>query len=418
MDKTLQQYKVFKVIGFLLCLLLTQVAKASSAETFDWHKQNKYGNTLLHLIYSGNAWQDKSNEDKVTLLREAFDAGEIDPNIRNANGETAAHLAMTLIFDKSRKTGDLYYSSDFFKVLLQQPNLNPNIKDYNYRQTPLMDLIINSPDNGYNNIFVAKHYPRTLEIFNYFTTHTGLVLNYTNNIHQTIEMALEQQASRFFGETEENIEDFKSKIQSKNLKLQLSDKFDEDESYRLWSTFYNMNSGLDLGYLKSYKNYIIQYINKGADPDYLEQGYTVLNILANSTSRSYGVDYESNDQLRTQLAQLIIDNGADINTFATDGNTPLHNSIRSSNLYFIKMLFSQPNLDYNRQDSKGNTPVMAFFRYYWRSDDFKEVTELLYSQKNKFDLNIRNYSGETGLDILDNIIDSRNRDFLGKWIDE
>jgi ankyrin repeat protein len=96
------------------------------------------------------------------------------------------------------------------------------------------------------------------------------------------------------------------------------------------------------------------------------------------------VDKDENDDC--DLAKIIIDNGADLNTQDRNGNTALHYCVYYRNYKLMELLVKE-GANINIQDNNGNTPLqLSVMRKYNNFSDF-----LI---KNGADKTIKNFNGE------------------------
>lgn len=398
------------LLGAMLFTVFLLLSQPANAEGVDWAVQDKEGKTLLHRIYEGTAWQDKSAEEKLNLLNAAFINKSINPNLRDKFGNTAAHYGIFLMYQKKgydfqNEQFEYQHPIALLDLLVSQKNFDPNIRDYYYRSSPLMLLI----EADY--IFKKNHFKRTQDIFSVFLKRDGLTLNWQNNIARTL---LDRIDSEFF--SEENAQAMKAVLESKSIEL--VNPYHSGEGYGLWKTIQELGFETTLDDFDMYRDYVLERLTNSADPNYTENHFTALTLLADTRFRYYGADVHSNNALRAKLAAILIEYGANVNDNTPEGFTPLHLSLGKDNTDLVRQLLAKPELDLTRQDWEGNTAAMNFFRHSWSRDTFSQHANLLYQRKADIDWSQKNYQGENLHDILHNIVNDYNSDDLKPWIKE
>ncbi len=82
------------------------------------------------------------------------------------------------------------------------------------------------------------------------------------------------------------------------------------------------------------------------------------NLLRLSALATFG----GNDKFRSQIARLLIDKGAQINSQTDNGDTTLILAVRNNLLELTRVLLAK-KADPNLPDSKGNTPLIEAVKY-------------------------------------------------------
>ncbi|MHC4664879.1 MAG: ankyrin repeat domain-containing protein [Planctomycetota bacterium] len=104
-------------------------------------------------------------------------------------------------------------------------------------------------------------------------------------------------------------------------------------------------------------------IDSGADVDARDHfGYTPLFL---ATNRPYfrHPPSETTVKAHKELVAMLIAKGADINTKCGDGDTPLHNAVRTSSRNFpVVELLIKSGADVNTKNKKGETPLKLAVR--------------------------------------------------------
>ncbi|MCH1918289.1 ankyrin repeat domain-containing protein [Shewanella sp. A3A] len=398
-----------KRILSLLLALMSLVAQPSSAAE-DWLTQDENGQTLLHRIFDGSAWRDKRDIDQQVALTLAFNKGEIDPNLRDKYGYTAAHYAIKHLCVRQgydRQTQQPQYATDLSLVtlLLKQPQLDPNIRDNYYRSTPLMLLLVSIEE-----IFRDGCYQRVAAATNALLTHQDIRLNYRNNVDHTLATLLDDWAH------EQRFQDHFKQLLAEH-QIDVAEHYDLAQSRGMWNTLNNaVNDGrTTLDDYDFYAKAIVNYLAKNADPSYAKDRYPALALVADARNRHYGTDVAVNNQLRAKLSALLLQHGADINDINDRGESVFAIALQSKNLPLVKVLLASPTLEFNTQDNQGNTPIMSYISYQWSSDNFAEMMALLQQHQQAMDMSIKNYQGQTLADIIAKVKKSYNEAIFKAW---
>lgn len=393
----------------LLLALMSLVALPSSAAE-DWLTQDENGQTLLHRIFDGSAWRDKRDIDQQVALTLAFNKGEIDPNLRDKYGYTAAHYAIKHLCVRQgydRQTHQPKFATDLSLVtlLLKQPQLDPNIRDNYYRSTPLMLLLVSIEE-----IFRDGCYQRVAAATNALLTHQDLRLNYRNNVDHTLATLLDDWAH------EQRFQDHFKQLLAEH-QIDVAEHYDLAQSRGMWNTLNNaVNDGrTTLDDYDFYEKAIVNYLANNADPSYAKDRYPALALVADARNRPYGADVVVNDQLRAKLSALLLQHGADINDINDSGESVLAIALQSKNLPLVNVLLASPTLEFNTQDNQGNTPIMSYISYQWSSDNFAEMMALLQQHQQAMDMSIKNYQGQTLADIITKVKKSYNEAIFKAW---
>ena len=94
----------------------------------------------------------------------------------------------------------------------------------------------------------------------------------------------------------------------------------------------------------------------------------------------------------TEIAELLIDNGANVNTKKEDGQTPLHEAALNGNKKIIELLIARA-ADVNAKNVNGDTPL-NYSEGKWETDSSefeavrKEIADLL-----------RKHGGKTAVEL-------------------
>lgn len=396
----------------------------------DWNDQDSYGQTLLHKIYNGTAWTEKSFDEKRALLSEGFKNGRIDPNLQDDMGYTAAHYAIRLMYevipyDPNLDNRPFIHPIEFLDILISQPSFNPNIRDYYYRRSPLMQLF------SYNDIFdidilnKTNNLTRTKEIASTLLKRDDIIFNWQDGEHVTILQSINEaidsvhinpcNCSNEPHQRLNTMKEIKEMIEAKNRNLIYP--YNNNENWELHGIFLEIGFNSDLSYFELFNNYLLESFVLGADPNFLsDDQYTLLTILADINNRYHGADIESNNALRTKLAMTVIQHGADVN-ISTEGRAPLHFALGSNNVGLVKLLLTRKELNLNLQDREGNTAIMNFFKYH-DDDTFEEQSRLLFERRNDINWYQKNYNGENLHDVLNKVVTKYNRESMNIWLEE
>ncbi|AYO23606.1 hypothetical protein D0856_27610 [Vibrio owensii] len=396
----------------------------------DWNDQDSEGQTLLHKIYTGTAWTEKSFSEKRTLLLKGFKEGCINPNLQDNMGYTAAHYAIAFMYevppyDSKLETLPFIHPIELLDLLVSQPNFNPNIRDYYYRNSPLMLLIGDKHAFKNDTLNKVNYLKRTKEIISTFLKRDDVVFNWQNKKRETISSFIDKTIDSVYispcnctvepHQTLEAIKDIKLQIEKSTNKLLYP--YSNDESTGLYIIFEDIGFDSNLYNLSFYNDYLLESLELGADPNFISNDqYTFLNLLSDINGRYYGADVESNNALRTKLAKTLIQHGADVN-LTTEGKTPLYFALGSSNTELVKLLLAHSELDLNHQDREGNTAIMKFFKYH-DSDTFEEQSQLLFQRRSDINWQQKNYQGNNLHDILHQLVTKYNREEMKIWIEE
>ncbi|MCH1923963.1 ankyrin repeat domain-containing protein [Shewanella sp. C32] len=398
-----------KRIFSLLLALMSLVALPSSAAE-DWLTQDENGQTLLHRIFDGSAWRDKRDIDQQVALTLAFNKGEIDPNLRDKYGYTAAHYAIKHLCVRQgydRQTQKPTFATDLSLVtlLLKQPQLDPNIRDNYYRSTPLMLLLVSIEE-----IFRDGCYQRVAAATNALLTHQDLRLNYRNNVDHTLATLLDDWAH------EQRFQDHFKQLLAEH-QIDVAEHYDLPQSRGMWNTLNNaVNDGrTTLDDYDFYEKAVVSYLAKNADPSYAKDRYPALALVADARNRPYGTNVAVNNQLRAKLSALLLQHGADINDINDRGESVFAIALQSKNLPLVKVLLASPTLEFNTQDNQGNTPIMSYISYQWSSDNFAEMMALLQQHQQAMDMSIKNYQGQTLADMITKVRKSYNKAIFKAW---
>jgi len=98
---------------------------------------------------------------------------------------------------------------------------------------------------------------------------------------------------------------------------------------------------------------------------------------------------------QNEVAELLITNGADVNTKDDFGWAPLHSAAMNGHIEIVKLLIAN-SADVNTKDDKGATPLHDA-----AEEGYKELVELLIAKG--ADLNSVNEDKNTPLDLLSSV---------------
>ena len=139
-------------------------------------------------------------------------------------------------------------------------------------------------------------------------------------------------------------------------------------------------------------------LDNGADANAKDNnGNTLLHITV-------GVRIPTSTPLTLAQAQLLLDNGADVNTKDNNGNTPLHKVISRTDLSFrgaiaeLIQLLLDNGADVNTKDNNGNTPLNMVISRTDLSGRTTELIQLLLD--NGADVNTKDNNGNTPLNMV------------------
>ena len=103
------------------------------------------------------------------------------------------------------------------------------------------------------------------------------------------------------------------------------------------------------------------------------------------------VDVKTNKELRKEITELLIANGANVNAKRDDGETPLHQAADNGHKEVVELLIDK-GADVNAMSDIGRTPL------YWAADSgYKEIIELLIAKG--ADVNAKTNDEKTLLDM-------------------
>lgn len=150
---------------------------------------------------------------------------------------------------------------------------------------------------------------------------------------------------------------------------------------------------LHMQIINGWKNIVALLIERGADLNARTgRGYTPLVIAVSRDNQSKS---ESNKiMVRSEIAELLLSKGADVNIKDDDGRTLLHRIVHSSDISLAKELVLKYGADVNAKDNSGDTPL---YKAAYNLDNI-ELAQFLID--NGADVKTRNIEGKTLLNII------------------
>jgi uncharacterized protein len=118
-----------------------------------------------------------------------------------------------------------------------------------------------------------------------------------------------------------------------------------------------------------------ELLGAGADPSYRTYDWTILMGVARAGHAA--------------IAEMLIDQGADVNVVSRDGNSPLMIAAAYGHVGVVRVLLAQ-GAEVNRRNARGNTALMHAAEF-----GHREVVELLLQAG--ADVRVRDHDGETAL---------------------
>ncbi|MPQ47107.1 hypothetical protein GCQ56_08765 [Marinifilum sp. N1E240] len=357
-----------------------------------WNRQDSLGQTPLHRLFLRKQWQDISNKQKLTLLREALSLEPTNLNIQDAKGNTALHYALDMHYTE-KNNRYVEHPIELIKTLLTNRKCDVNIRNYYYNNNPLQQYLMSG------NIGVNKINARGMEIIGLFLAREDFQLNSLNNVNFTAF-------------------DYASKInwlENENTKtvnrLKSAEEYNYGASQELSQFINRIGFNATINDVDFYKENIKLCFDYNANPNVIEYqvARTPLGYLCYSKSRPYGYsdeEIQSNLILKAELIkQLMQTPGININLPDCNGATALHYALDDYATVLVKTLLSNPNTNINSQNSFGNTPLMQMIQNlkYLRSRSKKEAyfcLKVLTSDINRIDFKVLNYQGASTLDLI------------------
>ncbi|XP_060806538.1 rabankyrin-5 isoform X1 [Amyelois transitella] len=155
-------------------------------------------------------------------------------------------------------------------------------------------------------------------------------------------------------------------------------------------------------------------VENGADPNLLtkEEGDTALHLIAALTTSS--CDEDTMEQM-AQIAETMVEKGADINRQNRKGFTPLHQAVIARNQRIFDLLLKQENLDTNLRTLSEEHPALYYALVDDRRASISSSETLVMNGSNPFDTPVTNKNAftEDPEDKTENIIE---RGFAAKLL--
>lgn len=130
------------------------------------------------------------------------------------------------------------------------------------------------------------------------------------------------------------------------------------------------------------------------DTDTVEKGLPEFDVSQNDQWDGNTLLHIAARHNQSEIAQLLLDNGAGINTKNNFGNTPLHTAANHWSTEVVELLLSR-GANVNAQDNDGDTPLhQAIFHLV-----DTEIVKMLLSKAN---VNVRNKQGRRPVDLSTN----------------
>jgi len=112
-----------------------------------------------------------------------------------------------------------------------------------------------------------------------------------------------------------------------------------------------------------------------------------------------GITIKKNEDADCKLAQILIDNGANINDKDRNGNTALHYCIYYKNYKLMELLVNN-GADVNVQDNNGSTPLHLAIKKNYANGRHNEDYYTKFLIDNKADRYIKDNNGESYVSLL------------------
>lgn len=166
--------------------------------------------------------------------------------------------------------------------------------------------------------------------------------------------------------------------------------------------------------ITSIKTYDLDLLQKSISPDTVnEKIFKIFEddskplwtpLIKVSTLKNYredkkkydGITINKNEDDDCKLAQIIIDNGANINDKDRNGNTALHYAIYYKNYKLMELLVNN-GADVNVQDNNGSTPLHLAIK---RSEKYFEDYYSKFLIDNNADKDIKDNNGENYFNFI------------------
>lgn len=289
------------------------------------------GESSLHLAISEN-----SQEIVEILVNHNITFGNVDFNLKTSTGDSPLTLALSLKMH------------DIVPLLIKGgSNVNARNKE---GLTLLHQAILNRSSE--TAIFLIKNGAHIEE-----STPTGespLILAISEECEEVVEVLCSKGATMLSGETnplylalESRQENVANILVNYGIDL---DCWTSDENGLLQTLLHRSLDG-DIG-----NEYIAMFlIRKGCDIDSSKQ------LDPNRSDETVLLDHESPLHMCChhgflQTAQILIKNGANLNSLNSENQTPLHVAIRNNHELIIRLLLDQSTIDLKVRDKNGNTP--------------------------------------------------------------
>ncbi|KAH9641473.1 hypothetical protein HF086_006089 [Spodoptera exigua] len=135
-------------------------------------------------------------------------------------------------------------------------------------------------------------------------------------------------------------------------------------------------------------------VDNGADPSLTtkEEGDTALHLIASLTSSS--CDEETMEQM-AEIAEVMVQKGADINRQNRKGFTPLHQAVIARNQRIFDILLKQPTLDTNLRTLSDEHPPLYYALVDDRRASISSSETLVMNGSNPFDTPVTNKNAFT-----------------------